>query len=137
MNFALQLIKNKYRDKVKPEDFPECQECGACCAYFRILFSPKENQQVIKLGSNIFLMKKDGRGVMNGTDNFNKGRCVALTGEINTFVSCSIYDNRPDVCRQFQRVLPNGYINPRCLQAKENYDKRLEKERSKNTLDIE
>lgn len=131
MNFVLQIIKNKYRKKVKPEDFPECQECGSCCAYFRIIFEPKKNEQIQKLGANIFLMKKDGRAVMNGTDVFNKGRCVALTGEINTFVSCSIYDNRPDVCRQFQRVLPDGYINPRCLQAREDYEERLNKEKQK------
>lgn len=137
MNFVLQLIKNKYRSKVNPGDFPECQECGACCTYFKIIFNPKENPQVTKLGKDIFFVRKDGRAVMNGTDKFNKGRCVALTGEINTFVSCSVYDNRPDVCRQFQRVLPDGFINPRCLQAREDYEIRSKKEKEKNNVEID
>ena len=35
-----------------------------------------------------------------GTD-LTEPRCVALTGEIGKQVSCSIYDQRPSPCREF------------------------------------
>ena len=37
---------------------------------------------------------------MRGTNQKNP-RCLALTGEIGTAVSCSIYSQRPSPCREF------------------------------------
>ena len=31
-----------------------------------------------------------------------EGHCIALEGELGKSVSCSIYDDRPSACRQFE-----------------------------------
>ncbi len=82
-----------------------CQTCGACCASFRVDFHPAE------LAGGAFPW---GAGVppamtlpltanmvrMAGTDG-KVSRCVALIGEIGQQVACSIYDERPSPCREF------------------------------------
>ena len=50
-----------------------------------------------------------------------KGKCVAITGEIGKDSLCSIYQDRPDVCKAFEVWLPDGRQNPRCIKAREFY----------------
>lgn len=45
----------------------------------------------------------DFRRCMKGT-NQKRPRCVALIGEIGQAVSCTIYPQRPSVCREFGGV---------------------------------
>jgi len=45
----------------------------------------------------------DFRLCMKGTDQ-NSPRCSALQGEIGSAVTCSIYEDRPSVCRIFQQA---------------------------------
>jgi Fe-S-cluster containining protein len=33
----------------------------------------------------------------------NKGRCVALEGRLGHEVSCTIYDQRPEICRTMEK----------------------------------
>lgn len=82
-----------------------CQQCGACCAAFRVDFHPAE------LAGGGFAW---GGGVpaacvvpltpqlvrMRGTDEASP-RCVALRGEVGVTVSCAIYAERPSPCREF------------------------------------
>jgi uncharacterized protein len=82
-----------------------CQTCGACCASFRVDFHP------VELTGGAFAW---GEGVplemtvpvtasivrMAGTD-AAEPRCVALAGEIGSAVKCTIYDDRPSPCREF------------------------------------
>lgn len=112
-----QLIKSLLSKKIDPKDFPECQDCGACCSYFKVYFREEDNPNYKKLGDKIFFVSKD-KIFMKGRETFKGGKCVALEGEVGKHVSCSVYEDRPDVCRKFDRVLPNGKINPRCVQAR-------------------
>lgn len=114
LNLFLDYIR---KDKIKPSDFPECQECGACCSYFKVNFKLSENPQVKKLGENIFLIRNKDNASMIGADTYSRGRCGQLRGVIGKNVSCGIYEDRPNVCRQYQRIMPSGYINPRCIRA--------------------
>lgn len=82
-----------------------CQTCGACCASFRVDFHPVELAggtfawgQGVPLEMTVPLTASIVR--MLGTD-LTEPRCVALTGEIGKQVSCSIYDQRPSPCREF------------------------------------
>lgn len=82
-----------------------CQSCGACCASLRVDFHPAE------LAGGAFAW---GKGVplamtvpvtpaivrLRGTD-AAPPRCVALSGELGVAVSCTIYDERPSPCREF------------------------------------
>jgi len=82
-----------------------CQQCGACCAAFRVDFHPAE------LAGGEFAW---GQGVpveltvavtaqlvrMRGTDAASP-RCAALSGTVGEQVACSIYAERPSPCREF------------------------------------
>lgn len=82
-----------------------CQSCGACCASFRVDFHPAE------LAGGAFAW---GAGVpaamtlpvtpamvrMAGTD-ATQPRCQALSGDIGQSVACTIYEERPSPCREF------------------------------------
>lgn len=119
----INYFKKIFSNSIDPKDFPECMDCGACCSHFKVYFSIKNNPQYIKIYDKVNIINEN-KVFMKGTENFNKGCCVALEGKVGEKVSCSIYENRPDVCRKFERVLPNGKINPKCIKAKKALDKR-------------
>lgn len=93
-----------------------CVDCGACCRYFMIKFDLKTNPQVPK--NKIIEIKNEG--YMVGANIF-KGKCTAITGDIGKDSLCSIYKDRPDVCKAFAVWLPDGRQNPRCIKAREHY----------------
>lgn len=100
-----------------------CSSCGLCCSHFRVSFPVGEIDQQ---GSNInvpitFAVKlNDFRAVMKGTE--QGGRCVALEGECGKEgVKCSIYANRPSVCREFPVWDEQGKVNPKCNELREKH----------------
>ena len=100
-----------------PKTHP-CVRCGACCAFFRVLFPAQElevhNFQVPK----DFTEKIDAQTrIMMGT-NQAKPRCVALAGRVGVEVGCSIYHQRPGCCRDFSPSFESGVRNPRCDTAR-------------------
>jgi hypothetical protein len=73
----------------------DCRACGACCAY-------SESWPA-------FIGDGDGVGIPDelidsghGRMQCHGNRCSALTGEIGNWAQCSVYANRPLVCREFQ-----------------------------------
>ena len=82
-----------------------CQQCGACCAAFRVDFHPAE------LAAGAYAWE-DGVPPeltvpvtpqlvrMAGTD-ASPPRCAALQGEIGVAAACAIYPSRPSPCREF------------------------------------
>ncbi|MGE5470935.1 MAG: YkgJ family cysteine cluster protein [Bacteroidota bacterium] len=82
-----------------------CQSCGACCVSFRVDFHPVELaggafawQGGVPLAMTVPVTANIVR--MAGTD-APEPRCVALAGEIGKMVSCTIYEQRPSPCREF------------------------------------
>jgi len=74
---------------------PDCLACGACCAY--------SNSWPVFIGDG------DSEGIPEDLIDFEHGRmlcygqrCAALMGEIGCRAHCSVYNNRPLVCREFQ-----------------------------------
>lgn len=127
------LIRNLFYQNINPEDFPECLDCGACCGFFKGYFKEEKNPDYKKLGDRIHFVSKD-KIYLKGMEVFRKGRCDSLDGEIGKYVSCSVYEDRPNICRDYQRVLPNGKINPRCVQAR--LDKGLPIKLIKSKIDL-
>ncbi len=73
----------------------DCLACGACCAY-------SESWPA-------FIGDGDGAGIADDLIDCDHARmlcfgnrCAALTGEIGIRAACSVYKNRPLVCREFQ-----------------------------------
>jgi Fe-S-cluster containining protein len=103
------------------ESFNPCISCGACCAFYRATFywgecSDGFGKVPVELTEDI----TPHRRVMKGT-NSNTPRCIALNGEIGNCVSCSIYEVRSTVCREFPYSWQDGIHNERCDQARAAY----------------
>lgn len=77
-----------------------CQQCGACCASFRVSFywaeaaeSGLPDEAVERLNQHL--------SCLAGT-NQPQPRCHALVGEVGGTVACSRYAQRPSPCREVQ-----------------------------------
>ena len=78
----------------------DCRACGACCAN---PMDPKwievTEEDAVQIPLELFqagdieryAMKQDGLGV-----------CVALLGAVGVYCECSMYDDRPSICRRIQ-----------------------------------
>ena len=94
---------------------PDCRNCGACCACFRVDFHASE---LLSEGGTV----PDGLSVtvtgttmrLRGTDHV-PARCAALGGVIGAQVSCGIYEWRPSPCRELE---PGSAA---CLRARQRH----------------
>jgi Fe-S-cluster containining protein len=78
-----------------------CQQCGACCASFRVDFSVEElDDNGGSVPSGLTVPLTDTLCRMRGTDH-SPPRCAALMGRIGVQVSCGIYEWRSSPCREF------------------------------------
>ena len=92
-----------------PPILPSCTACGACCfseseRHARVSGDDHERlgddaeRLVVFLGNRAFMrIVRDG-GV---------GRCAALVVDASGTFTCSVYDRRPDVCRELERGSPS------------------------------
>ena len=94
---------------------PDCLTCGACCAspfvgegYIRL--DAAEEARLARRGLPVLVVVPDAedRVVLLGTKHNAQGFrvCVGLTGKIGKQVACSIYEDRPLLCRQFEAGSP-------------------------------
>jgi uncharacterized protein len=99
-----------------------CSRCGACCASFRVAFHWSEAES--GLGGEVpaaFTEKLDPhRLVMRGTQ-ATKPRCMALQGVVGQDARCSVYAQRPSVCRELQPAWESGVPSPQCDKARAAY----------------
>jgi Fe-S-cluster containining protein len=106
---------------------PDCQKCGACCVAFQNqdVFANVHEKDMERLGSklvrllvlqpnafDIFALALSGtpaqaaiktKVVLNRKGPFSGSkmcRCKALEGDVLHQVKCSIYEKRPQVCRE-------------------------------------
>ncbi|QTD47039.1 YkgJ family cysteine cluster protein [Ottowia testudinis] len=81
---------------------PDCQHCGACCATFRVDFSPHELQsEGGRVPNGLADLLNGSTCRLRGTDH-QPPRCAALTGRVGERVACGIYEWRPSPCREFE-----------------------------------
>ena len=79
-----------------------CQQCGACCASFRVDFSVFElDEQGGCVPSGLAVEVNDTIARMRGTDHA-RPRCAALVGQIGIQVSCGIYERGPNPCHELE-----------------------------------
>ena len=77
-----------------------CQQCGACCAAFRVSFYWAEALQRC-LHDSCTEQVNAHLASMSGT-NRPTPRCCALQGEVGKQVACLVYLARPSPCREVQ-----------------------------------
>lgn len=83
---------------------PDCISCGACCAAFVLVAAPPDNGVP---DDNCWLITDDVAGSEITVDRFVRRResdfaCAMLAGEVGDRVSCTVYEDRPTMCRIFE-----------------------------------
>lgn len=82
---------------------PHCERCGLCCLAAK---GDTTYVQLLAEDSNIPASMVD-RGAMKTRATRGYPRCVALSGDTSRSVSCTIYADRPAICREFERGGPD------------------------------
>ena len=96
----------------------ECAGCGSCCEFFQAIdvFEEETNFQWLKANGYITEDNEHTMYAMKQVE--DSTRCIALRGEVGKDASCSIYENRPEVCR----IFTGGSDRCRSILKLENYD---------------
>ena len=81
---------------------PECVTCGLCCSFPLIVPVTLRDSERLKSYCDILLDDSEHEIVVDrvlprGED----GRCVNLRGTLGQEIGCTIYEDRPRVCRDF------------------------------------
>lgn len=81
----------------------DCQQCGACCAVFRVSFYWAEADDAPGGTVPVDLTEPVGtlHRCMRGTQT-KPVRCVMLQGQVGQSVACGIYEQRSSTCRSVQ-----------------------------------
>lgn len=99
-----------------------CLSCGACCAHFRVSLHWSEAEP--ELGGRVPIALTETFGPhqrsMRGTW-AKQPHCIALEGVVGQRVRCTIYDARPNACRDLRMSWEGGGPNPQCDQARAAY----------------
>ena len=71
----------------------DCQTCGACCRGFTVEVDVQDEVHPRLVKQALFgpVMRE------------RCGQCIALKGEVGKQVRCTIYEDRPQVCREFEQ----------------------------------
>ena len=77
-----------------------CTDCGACCACFRVSFYWSE-AEARGLPAHLVETVNPWMSCMAGT-NSRQPHCAALQGNVGQTVACTIYEQRPEPCREVQ-----------------------------------
>lgn len=92
--------------KFEDADLPACTACGRCCAGWAI-DAPDIGASDL---TDLLIVTADGNAlgwvmamISEPGDPPGVERCVALDGPLDGPCSCRIYEERPVVCREFER----------------------------------
>lgn len=92
---------NRRKLKILQNAPRSCARCGGCCSHYKTVeVSPRE-ENVAWLQKNGYLQPELAA---NGTHQMildKDRRCIGLEGKVGELVNCSIYEHRPDACRQY------------------------------------
>ncbi|QJI27673.1 YkgJ family cysteine cluster protein [Pseudomonas sp. ADAK18] len=95
-----------------------CLSCGACCSHFRVSFFWGEcASSGGTVPDDLVVQINPSRVAMIGTD-AKPARCCSLEGEVGKSTSCSIYQQRSSVCREFESSWSQGEANVDCDAAR-------------------
>lgn len=94
----------------------DCQQCGACCAYFRVSFYWAEGDDAPGGTVPVHLTEPVGafHRCMVGTG-VKPVHCAALQGQVGVSVACGIYAQRSSACKE---VMPG---DEKCRQARAHH----------------
>lgn len=93
------------------EPIPDCRTCGACCYGDEMWIHVMERDDA-RLGDDavrhLTVLTRHGRGYVARSMKMEGGRCVAYRDRLaDGGCGCSIYETRPDICREFDAGTPD------------------------------
>jgi len=89
----------RFRAMSAPADNP-CLACGACCMAFRVSFYWAE--AAVRGVPDALTEQVNPHYLCMAGTNARNPRCAALQGPPGGPVSCTIYEQRPEPCREVQ-----------------------------------
>jgi len=101
-----------------PSDLFDCNRCGACCSYLADWPQLTTARDRGPDGPPAHMVTEDGYMHCHGD------RCSALVGEVGGRTGCSIYERRPQVCRDCT------IESPSCLVARRAFGLVVPEQRS-------
>jgi uncharacterized protein len=82
---------------------PECLECGACCVYGLIIPINRRTPEPLTSYLEVVLDEAPDVVIERAFDRAGPdGRCVNLTGKVGSHIGCTVYPDRPQICRDFE-----------------------------------
>ena len=101
-NLASRVADNALTPADAP--IPDCQTCGACCAFFLGVSLEAANAMPPERYWEVFVANEEGQELLINRfvrRNAEHGACVSLQGNLGESVACSIYEQRPSPCHKF------------------------------------
>jgi uncharacterized protein len=93
------------------EVVPDCRACGACChgdemwVHVMAVDDQRLGEPAVR---SLTVLTRHGRGYFARSMKMVDGRCVAYRDRLDDGgCGCSIYDVRPDICRDFRAGSPD------------------------------
>jgi Fe-S-cluster containining protein len=82
----------------------DCRTCGACCVpELKLPFYVGVTERDLARLTPRFRSRNVARGsILTKVDRVGHCVCVALQGTVGRRVNCTIYERRPDACRQLE-----------------------------------
>ncbi len=100
-----------------------CFECGQCCQKLRVSFyhgeiatNSSDVADHLSMGTvlpEFTVQLTPYLACMRGTETGKQG-CIALSHDAKEGYRCTIYDQRPSPCRDFNIFEEDGSLNPLC-----------------------
>jgi Fe-S-cluster containining protein len=96
-----------------------CFECGQCCQKLRVSFYHGEvlrdqgGELIGAVPPDLVTQITPHMVCMKGTETGKQG-CIALHHDDQQGYRCTIYEQRPSPCREFNTLNDDGSINPLC-----------------------
>ncbi|MGI8811618.1 MAG: YkgJ family cysteine cluster protein [Pyrinomonadaceae bacterium] len=83
---------------------PECTTCGACCALLLYVPVTMDDSLLLKEFVDVTLGDDDDAITIDRVlpRNIDNGYCTHLAGRLGDEIGCTIYRERPKVCRDFE-----------------------------------
>lgn len=83
------------------EPIPDCIPCGACCIYGLVIPINRREPEPLQRYLEITLDDADDVVIERVFERGADGRCTNLDGVVGQEIGCSVYLDRPQICRDF------------------------------------
>lgn len=81
---------------------PDCITCGACCVYGLVIPINRREPEPLKRYVEVALDEAPDVVIERAFERAEgDGRCVNMAGEVGVEIGCTVYPDRPQICRDF------------------------------------